>query len=183
MLRQLERRGLLRDPNDARNEAENEPMIGCAQLSLRLGKLGRVDEHGRVQPDDMDLDARFARRGKPWCADLDGYSLHAGVTVRGDDDVGGENLCRYVLRHPISLSRLNRSGRRLPTQRAAKTHDHRESKGLRVRAARHRVTRSATISRRDERLARHAAAPCEGVVNSFCNARSASQAGRKGLAV
>jgi hypothetical protein len=30
--------GLLRDPNDARNEAENEPMIGCAQLSLRLGK-------------------------------------------------------------------------------------------------------------------------------------------------
>jgi hypothetical protein len=29
-------------------------MIGCAQLSLRLGKLGRVDEHGRVQPDDMD---------------------------------------------------------------------------------------------------------------------------------
>jgi hypothetical protein len=82
-------------------------MIGCAQLSLRLGKLGRVDEHGRVQPDDMGLDARFARRGKPWCADLDGYSLHAGVTVRGDDDVGRENLCRYVLRHPISLSRLS----------------------------------------------------------------------------
>ena len=47
------------------------------------------------------------RRGKPWCADLDGYSLHAGVTVRGDDDVGRENLCRYVLRHPISLSRLS----------------------------------------------------------------------------
>jgi hypothetical protein len=33
---------MLRDPNDARNEAEDEPMIGCAQLSLRLGKLGRV---------------------------------------------------------------------------------------------------------------------------------------------
>jgi len=82
-------------------------MIGCAQLSLRLGKLGRVDEHGRVQPDDMDLNARFARRGKPWCANLDGYSLHAGITVRGDDDVGRENLCRYVLRHPISLSCLS----------------------------------------------------------------------------
>jgi len=107
VLRELERRGMLRDPNDARNDAENEPMIGCAQLSLRLGKLGRVDEHGRVQPDDMDLDARFARRGKPWCADIDGYSLHAGVTVRGDDDVGRENLCRYVLRHPVSLSRLS----------------------------------------------------------------------------
>lgn len=102
VLRELKRRGMLRDPNDARNEAEDEPMMGCAQLSLRLGKLGRVDEHGRVQPDDMDLDARFARRGKLWCADIDGYSLHAGVTVRGDDDVGRENLCRYVLRHPIS---------------------------------------------------------------------------------
>jgi hypothetical protein len=33
----------------------------------------------------MDLDARFARRGKPWCADIDGYSLHTGVTVRGND--------------------------------------------------------------------------------------------------
>jgi len=68
--------------------------------------MGRVDKHGDVQPDDMDLDARLARRGKPWCADIDGYSLHAGVTVRGADDVGRENLCRYVLRHPISLSRL-----------------------------------------------------------------------------
>jgi hypothetical protein len=33
VLRELERRGMLRDPNDARNEAEDEPMIGCAQLS------------------------------------------------------------------------------------------------------------------------------------------------------
>jgi hypothetical protein len=107
VLRELKRRGMLRDPVDARNEAEDEPIIGCAQLSLRLGKLGRVDKHGDVQPDDMDLDARFARRGKPWCADIDGYRLHAGVTVRGDDDVGRENLCRYVLRHPISLSRLS----------------------------------------------------------------------------
>ena len=37
---------MLRDPNDARDEAENEPMIGCAQLSLRLGKRGRVDGGG-----------------------------------------------------------------------------------------------------------------------------------------
>ena len=39
VLRQLKRRGTVRDPNDARNEAKNEPMIGCAQVSLRLGKL------------------------------------------------------------------------------------------------------------------------------------------------
>jgi hypothetical protein len=33
VLRELERRGLLRDPNDARDEVEEEPMIGCAQPS------------------------------------------------------------------------------------------------------------------------------------------------------
>jgi len=107
VLREFERRGMVRDPNDATNEAEDEPMLGFAQLTLRVGKLGRVDEHGRVQPEDMDLEARLARRGKPFCPEIDGNSLHAGVTVRGDDDVGRENLCRYVLRHPISLSRLS----------------------------------------------------------------------------
>jgi hypothetical protein len=127
VLRELKRRGMLRDPVDARNEAEDEPMIGCAQLSLRLGKLGRVNEHGDVQPDDIDLDARFARRGKPFCADIDSYSLHAGVTVRGNDDVGRENLCRYVLRHPISLSRLSltsdgRVAYQIKYPRGSKTH-------------------------------------------------------------
>jgi len=35
VLRELKRRGMLRDPNDATDEAEHEPMIGCAQLSFR----------------------------------------------------------------------------------------------------------------------------------------------------
>lgn len=102
VLRELERRGMLRDPNDARNDVEDEPMIGCAQLSLRLGKLGRVDEHGSVQPDDMDLDARFARRGNmlnerveavevPARKGGDGHHgrtvEHLGGTIRGEEDL------------------------------------------------------------------------------------------------
>lgn len=35
--------------------------------------------------------------------DLDSYSLHAGVSVRGKDVVGPENLCRYVLCQPHQL--------------------------------------------------------------------------------
>ena len=95
VLRELERRGMLRDPNDARNEAEDEPMIGCAQLSLRLGKLGRVDEHGRVQPDDMDLDAGFARRGKP-------FRPHRA---------GSPNLQHHLAEHPPRLQRFVRLAR------------------------------------------------------------------------
>jgi len=103
-MRMLERRGLLRDPVDARNAEQDDPMTSWGQLSLRIGKLGRVDERGRVLPDDDE--ARFAKAGKQLCANIEGWSLHAGVTVGADNDVGRENLCRYILRPPISLQRL-----------------------------------------------------------------------------
>ena len=125
VLRALERRGVLRDPVDARDPGEDEPMTSCGQLSLRIGTLGRVDEDGRVLPDDDE--ARFGKAGKRLCADIDGWSLHAAVTVHADDDVGRENLCRYVLRHPISLQRLSmtRDGRvayRVKYPRGKRTH-------------------------------------------------------------
>ena len=49
------------------------------------------------------------------------------MTVRADDDVGRENLCRYILRHPISLQRLSmtRDGRvayKVKYPRGNKTH-------------------------------------------------------------
>jgi len=87
-----------------------------------------------VLPDDDE--ARFGKAGKRLCADIDGWNrsgrspacwtksrevqeharsllraralnLHAAVTVHADDDEGRENLCRYILRHPISLQRLS----------------------------------------------------------------------------
>ena len=105
VLRTLKRRALLRDPVDARDPCDQDPLASCGQLSLRVGMLGRVDKRGLVLPDDDDV--RFSKRGKRLCADIDGWSLHAAVMVRADDDVGRENLCRYILRHPISLQRLS----------------------------------------------------------------------------
>ena len=40
---------------------------------------------------------------------LEGYSLHAGVRVHGNDRQGREQLCRYILRPPLALHRLSRS--------------------------------------------------------------------------
>ena len=50
-------------------------------------------------PDEF----RHSRHG----ALLDGFSLHAGVRIHGNDHDGRERLCRYLLRPPLSLQRLS----------------------------------------------------------------------------
>jgi hypothetical protein len=108
VVRLLRRRGLLQGDSDDERDAEApEPIEACAQLSLRLGKLGHVDERGVVHEPDAD-ELRFGQRGRsPWSAEHEGFSVHAGVTVKQGDADGRERLCRYVLRHPLSLQRLS----------------------------------------------------------------------------
>jgi len=106
VVRMMRRRGLLRDEVDD-DVPEPRPLDGCAQLSLRLGKLGHVDELGVVHEPDPD-EARFGQRGRsPWSGEYEGWNIHAGVTVKQGDADGRERLCRYVLRHPLSLQRLS----------------------------------------------------------------------------
>ncbi len=47
----------------------------------RIGNLGRVDDNGRVLPDEHE--ARFGKAGKRLCADIDGWSLHAAMCDLG----------------------------------------------------------------------------------------------------
>ena len=63
-----------------------------ADEAMRLPR--RRDGH-----DDSD--------GKPLCARVDGFSLHAARTVDPGDRDGLERLCRYGLRAPFSLDRLS----------------------------------------------------------------------------
>jgi len=42
----------------------------------------------------------------PRCASFDGYNLHANVSLAASDRRGLERLCRYVLRPPLSMDRL-----------------------------------------------------------------------------
>ena len=108
VLRMLRRRGLLREESDDHHDArEPEPIEACAQLILRLGKLGHVDARGVVIEPDAD-EARFGQRGRnPRSGEHEGWSVHAGVTVDKGDADGRERLCRYLLRHPLSLQRLS----------------------------------------------------------------------------
>jgi hypothetical protein len=70
--------------------------IGLSNDPRRVPYLGREEEgKGWVRPES-----------KPFCAVLDGFTLHAGVRIRAGDRRGLEQLCRYVLRPPFSGERL-----------------------------------------------------------------------------
>jgi hypothetical protein len=86
---------------------EPTPEQACAQLGLRLGQYGHVDAEGVAHGADPDH-ARFGmRKNTPWFAEHQGWSLHAGVSMRAGDRDGRERLCRYVLRHALSLERMS----------------------------------------------------------------------------
>ncbi len=51
-------------------------------------------------------DAPWVERARPLQARCDGFDLHAGVAVAGEDRARLEQLCRYLLRPPIAQERL-----------------------------------------------------------------------------
>jgi hypothetical protein len=82
-------------------------MVRLAGLSR--GRFEKIDEHGRAQqrlfPDD---DVRFARRtNSSWAANVDGFSVEAGVHFGALDRKGRERLVRYCLRPPIAMDRFS----------------------------------------------------------------------------
>ncbi len=79
-------------PIALRNEVESE---ADAMAALQAAE---VDRRLRF-PDEF----RHSRHG----AFLDGFSLHAGVRIHGNDRDGRDRLCRYLLRPPLSLQRLS----------------------------------------------------------------------------
>jgi hypothetical protein len=116
MIRWFYRRGLLdeRTAEERSNEAhEPTPLEACMQMSLFGGTLLRLAEDGTAVPLD---DERFRTGTKsPWAAEVAGFNVHAGVTVRAGDRDGIEKLCRYGARPPFSLERM----RLLPDGRVA----------------------------------------------------------------
>ena len=70
---------------------------GRALLGERAGQAdARVGRHGRYEP--------FVKG--PLCAEVEGFSLHAGAWVAARDREGLEKLCRYAARPAVAESRL-----------------------------------------------------------------------------
>ena len=109
VLKMLRRQNLIKDDTHESNEekAVNCALEGCRNAALSRGRFERIDEQGNAQQDLFPDDLPFARRKKsPWAADLDGFSVEAGVHFGALDRKGRERLVRYCLRPAISNERL-----------------------------------------------------------------------------
>lgn len=86
------------DGDDAQAALQFASLAGSVATGERAGKQVR-----RVQ--------RLAGKNfalPPRCAAYAGYNLHAGVAFSARDRDGLERLCRYVLRPPLAVGRLER---------------------------------------------------------------------------
>jgi hypothetical protein len=109
MTRWLRRRRLVDErPAEERSNEAHDPsaLEACMQLSLFGGAFLRLAEDGTPLPADEE---RFGPSGgkSPWAAEVNGFNIHAGVTVRAGDREGLEKLCRYCARPPFSLERMS----------------------------------------------------------------------------
>ncbi|XYI02256.1 transposase [Sorangium sp. So ce1128] len=107
MMRWRRRCGLVdeRPAEDRSNEApELSPIEACMQLSLFGGTFLRLAEDGT--PVSLDEERFRIGARSPWAAEVSGFNVHAGVTVRAGDRERLEKLCRYGARPPFRLERL-----------------------------------------------------------------------------
>jgi hypothetical protein len=91
--RMLRRRGFPRD------DVALDEHLAAGLVPGRFERIGDSDEARAI--DDLD-----ERKRSRWSAEVDGYSVHAGGSMRGDDAEGRERLIRYCARPPLSLERL-----------------------------------------------------------------------------
>jgi Putative transposase len=105
---------------------DEEVQAICEQVARRV--LRRVearlddgvdlgDDHTALAPVPSPLPMLWAHRDEGAfehpadrgrrCAEVEGFSLHAGVAVAAEDRVGLERLCRYGLRPSFALERLS----------------------------------------------------------------------------
>jgi hypothetical protein len=105
--RLLVRRGLGDDADAADPLAtESLALAGLASAAVQ-GRVALGPRAGApVERLGADPDAPWVESARPLQARHDGFDLHAGVTVPGEQRERLEQLCRYLLRPPISQERL-----------------------------------------------------------------------------
>ncbi len=107
--RLLARRGLDVEPIPDLDPlaAESPALAGISSASIQ-GRIALGPRAGaRVFQLGREPDAPWVTSRGPCQAHLEGFDLHANITVAADDRAGVERLCRYVLRPPVAQERLS----------------------------------------------------------------------------
>ena len=76
-------------------ECGDSALLSCAQLALGGSQLGRLDHDSQLE-QDADTTRFRASSGSPFAVALDGFNLHAAVTVEAEDDASRERLARIA---------------------------------------------------------------------------------------
>jgi hypothetical protein len=107
--RLLARRGLdVDDTPDVDPLAEESPALAGISSASIQGRIALGPRAGaRVLQLGREPDAPWVTSRGPCQAHLEGFDLHANITVAADDRTGVERLCRYVLRPPVAQERLS----------------------------------------------------------------------------
>lgn len=109
VLRLLARRGLaVEDTSDVDPLAEESlALAGISSASIQ-GRVALGPRAGaRVLQLGREPDAPWVTSRGPCQAHLEGFDLHANITVGADDRAGVERLCRYILRPAVAQDRLS----------------------------------------------------------------------------
>jgi hypothetical protein len=113
VVRWLLRRGFIgehRDEDEDGAPAQPETAVdACVQAALQAGTFAKLTgqqptHSSREQKEDVRFDHR---KRSPWAAEIDGFSVHAGVHIQAGDAKGREILLRYCARPALSLERLS----------------------------------------------------------------------------
>jgi hypothetical protein len=107
---------------------EQASLDACISAAVQRGTFRTMRDD--VEDEDPADDTMPSPPAEAGAVELDGFNLHAGVAIPGDDDLSRERLMRYGARPPLALERL----RRLPDGRLAY-----RIKKLRGGCAKHRV--------------------------------------------
>ena len=85
------------------------PAEALTAAALARGTLDTVrEDDGAHAADDNADSATYAAQEKE-AVTHERFNLHAAVTLRADEDIGRERLCRYLARPPFALSRLRQA--------------------------------------------------------------------------
>ena len=91
----------------AEDNVEDDDAQGILQLASVAGAVATGERAGRRVKRVTMLGGKEFALG-PRCAAYEGYNLHANVALAATERVALERLCRYILRPPLAVKRLER---------------------------------------------------------------------------